>query len=410
MAMVPWRPQKGYGERCMADPLQRRNAPEMAGRALCPACWRPQVVCYCSHVQLLSTRTRVLILQHPRESRVGINTARIARMCLQNSDLRQGVDFSTDPVVCAELSAQDRPAVLLFPGDDTIDPVQHPPEGAVTLVVLDGTWWQASKLLKSNPSLRQLPRYGLSPEHPSRYRIRGEPEEHCVATIEALAEMLGVLEGDRARMQQLLLPFDAMVEHQLAYVRRGVTGYNRPKCRPGPRSVLAPELQQRPEAMVLATGEVNAWPLHEPDRPVPEVVHWVAVRPATGDRFEALLRPQTRLCPTFCWHAGIEPEQLAAGESFEHFAHRWAQFSRAGDVVCMWGHFAGDMLEQGGVQLGQRADLRLAAIRQLRRRAGPIEACAVALGAHASGPWAAGRAGARMAQLEAIAQALLRGR
>ena len=355
---------------------------------------------------MLSTRTRVLILQHPRESRVGINTARIARLCLENSELRQGVDFSLDPIVAAALSDPSRPAVLLFPGEGAIDPRHEPPQGAVTLVVLDGTWWQAAKLLKSNPALRRLPRYGLSPSQPSRYRIRAEPQEHCVATIEALALMLGVLEGDAARMQRLLLPFEAMVEHQLDYIAKGASSYRRTRASPRNKSVLPHTVQRRPEAMVLAAGEVNAWPKDAPSRPAPEVVHWVAYRPSTGERFEALIRPRTRLSETFSGYARIGADQLACGESFEDFVERWRQFTRAGDCVCMWGTFAGDMLEREGVVLGERADLRIATLRWLGGRAGPIESCARALGARAAEPWAAGRAGARMAELQAIAALL----
>ena len=65
-------------------------------RACCARCGRPQVVCVCSHVTPLSTRTRVVLLQHPREHRVGIGTARLAHLSLPASSLHVGLDFDGD--------------------------------------------------------------------------------------------------------------------------------------------------------------------------------------------------------------------------------------------------------------------------------------------------------------------------
>src|SRR5262245_4772232 len=136
---------------------------------------RPTVVCYCAHVAPIETRTRVLILQHRRERDVSIGTARMAALRLPGAELRVGVEFTADHVVRRALDDPERPAVVLFPGGDARDVRVDPPPGPVTLVVLDGTWWQAAKLLKVNPALRALPRYSFSPEVPSRYRLRREP-------------------------------------------------------------------------------------------------------------------------------------------------------------------------------------------------------------------------------------------
>src|SRR6185503_3552992 len=163
----------------------------------------------------LETRTRVLLLQHPRESFVPIGTARLAHLCLPGSELRVGVEFDGDPVVREALGSG--PAYLLFPGPDAVDVGALRPERPVTLVVVDGTWWQASKLLKRNPALRALPQIRFTPPAPSRYRIRKEPADHCVATVEALAHVLGALEQAPERFAALLRPFEAMIDTQLHY-------------------------------------------------------------------------------------------------------------------------------------------------------------------------------------------------
>ncbi|HEX4403580.1 MAG TPA: tRNA-uridine aminocarboxypropyltransferase, partial [Polyangia bacterium] len=161
--------------------------PPSPKRAMCAGCQRPPAVCVCAHVTPMKTRTRVMILQHPRERHVPINTARLARLSLPDSILRRAVDFEADPVVTDALTGRDGgpPPYLLFPGPDAVDLARERPAGPVTLVVLDGTWWQAKKLLRRNPRLATLPRISLAPAQPSRYRIRREPHDHCVSTIEA---------------------------------------------------------------------------------------------------------------------------------------------------------------------------------------------------------------------------------
>ncbi len=365
-------------------------------------------MCVCPFIERVETRTRVLLLQHPREQGVAVNTVRIAALALPSATVRVGVEFAGDPVVTAALAAPDRPAVLLFPGPRARDLRVEPPPGEVTLVVLDGTWWQAAKLLKRNPAVAALPRYALAPAQPSRYRIRREPAEHCVATIEALAEALGILEGDPARTTPLLRPFDAMVERQLAYAVSEHRGRQRNHTpRPPSRARPTPAvLRDRPGDVVLAYGEANAWPYGAQGAPPHEVVHWVAERPSTGERFEAVIAPRHPLAESFAHHAGISLERARAGETFEAFRARWEAFAGPDDVLCTWGVYAADLLATQGAALPPRVDLRTAAAVYLASKPGALEDCPARMGAPAPAPWTVGRAGVRLAALTAVAQVL----
>src|SRR5262245_62571945 len=140
-----------------------------------------------------------------------IGTARLAHLCLPGSELRVGVDFDDDGDMRAALAGA-RDAYLLFPGPRAIDLADVRPAGPITLVVVDGTWWQARKLLKRNAALAALPQIRFTPPAPSNYRIRREPADHCVATVEALAQVLGALEGDADRFAALLRPFEAVID------------------------------------------------------------------------------------------------------------------------------------------------------------------------------------------------------
>lgn len=382
-------------------------------RAMCDRCRRPASVCYCAHLVSLETRTRVLLLQHPRERKTPIGTARLAHLCLPASELHVGVSFDDDAAVraaFAQAEAAGRPAYLLFPGAKAVDLADANVRGPITLVVVDGTWWQARKLLKRNAVLAALPQIRFTPPAPSRYRIRREPAEDCVATVEALAHVLGALEGEPERFASLLRPFEAMVDTQLHYathvrgirhrhaMRRKVTA-----ARGRPRAGPADVLRDRARDVVCLHGEANAWPARRPGGHPPELVHWVAHRPSSDETFAAIIAPRRPLAPAIPGHIRVAREHLLDGESWDAFRARWAAFARADDVICSWGRHPIDLIESEGIALpAARVDIRPAVGAHFGARGGTIEDCLTRLGLPAPKPFSVGRAGIRVAALVAI--------
>jgi DTW domain-containing protein YfiP len=374
---------------------------------MCERCARPTRVCVCAHVTPLVTQTRVVLLQHPREADVPIGTAKLAELGLPNSRRFVGVDFASDREAVAALSDPEAPAILLYPSPDAL-PLSEIPKGArVTLVVVDGTWWQAQKLLKLNPLLRSLPHYVLSPSTPSRYRIRREPAEHCVSTIEAVARALSELEADSGEVERVLAPFDAMVEHQLAFASRKSRRHaeKRPRAPQAPPSLSA--IAARRGDLVIAYGEANAWPKGTPLGSTPEMVHFAAERFASGERFEAFVRPRLPLSPSFEHHTGLDAARAFAGESVEAFKLRLAAFLRPDDLLVTWGHYAVEVLRRDGVELPEHVDLRKAARDQLKQSPGDVVACAARLSRAPEAAWVDGRTGRRLAGLSAVTSALV---
>jgi DTW domain-containing protein YfiP len=365
----------------------------------------------------LPTRTRVLLLQHPRERHMPIGTARLAHLCLPGSELHVGVDFDDDRQVRAALAGAGggggaaRPAYLLFPGPNAIDLAEVALQEPITLVVVDGTWWQARKLLKRNAVLAGLPQIRFTPPAPSNYRIRREPADHCVATVEALAHVLGALEGAPERFAGLLRPFEAMIDTQLHYARtvrgarqRHAVFRSRPARRPKPLQIL----RARAADVVCLHGEANAWPARRPGGHPAEIVHWIARRASSGETFEAIIAPRRPLAPAIPAHIRIAREQLAAGESWDSFRARWAAFAREDDLICAWGRYPVDLLESEGVALpAARIDMRPAAGAFLGARTGSVEDCSARLGVDIPDPFASGRGGARLAALTAIVDRML---
>lgn len=364
-------------------------------------------MCLCASITRVPTRTRVVILQHPRESDVPINTARLCELQLERGERHVGIKLDDVPSLRARLNDPEAPAILLYPGEEAVDLAERPPAGPVTLVVLDGTWWQAKKLFQHNPELARLPRYSLSPSEPSRYRIRREPAEHCVSTIEAIGEALALLEPGGFNRERWLKPFDAMVEHQLHYAesrgeRRHLAYRDRPRKPRLPQLLL-----EREGDLVVGYGEANAWPKGSALGADAEVLHWVAERVTTGERFEALLAPRRPLSPSFELHARIAPELVVTGESFESFKARWSAFARPDDLLLGWGFYASERLVAEGLSFPERLDLRMLARRQLRKKTGEVAACAHELGVEPPVPWAHGRAGERLTAAVAVTRALV---
>jgi DTW domain-containing protein YfiP len=360
----------------------------------------------------LPTRTRVVLLQHPRERHVPIGTARLAHLCLPDSALHVGVDFDDDQQVRAALEGDDgRPAYLLFPGPAAIDLAEAQPPGPITLVVVDGTWWQARKLLKRNAALRALPQLRFTPPAPSNYRIRREPADHCVATVEALALVLGALESDPARFASLLRPFEEMIDTQLRYARTVRGARHRHalhRARRARRPPMGALLRANAANILCVHGEANAWPARRSDAPPPEIVHWVARRVRTGETFEAVIGPRRPLAPSIPGHIGLDAARLSAGESWASFRARWEAFVRPDDFACTWGRYAPDLVEAEGIALPPaRLDLRPVAGTILGARTGTVEDCSARLGLAVGAPVAAGRGGVRLAALSAIVDRML---
>jgi len=360
----------------------------------------------------LPTQTRVVLLQHPRERHVPIGTARLAHLCLPDSELHVGVDFDDDHQVRAALAGVDeRPAYLLFPGPDAMDLTEARPAGPITLVVVDGTWWQARKLLKRNAALRALPQLRFTPPAPSNYRIRREPADHCVATVEALALVLGALEGDPAGFARLLRPFEEMIDTQLRYARTVRGARHRHalhRARRARRPPMGALLRANASNLVCVHGEANVWPARLLDGPPPEIVHWVARRAGTGETFEAIIAPRRPLAPSIPGYIGVAPERLTTGESWASFRARWASFLRPEDFACTWGRYASDLVEAEGVALPTaRLDLRPIAGTFLGARTGTVEECSARMGLSVGAAVATGRGGARLAALSAIVDRML---
>ena len=335
-----------------------------------------------------------------------IGTAHMARLCLPNAELHVGVRVREMPGLRRALADTSRPIGLLYPDPAARDIIADPPPGPVTLVLVDGTWAHARKLVRDNPELASLPRYAFRPPAPGEYRIRKEPSEEHVSTIESLALVLGALEGDPDKFKALLAPFRAMIDTQIACSRSLGKRLTNRRERPTHRVLPTDVLHRRAGDLVCVVGEANIWPHHMPQRQVPgyrsELVHWLALRVATGERFEAVVRPSGPLAPRTAEIAGLAPEAIAVGLDGPALGAAFAQFLRAGELVCAWGpHVLELYAGMTGAALPDTVDLRQIASTLNRGRIGRLAEYANAT-SRVGAPLGQGRGGRRFAEVVAV--------
>ncbi len=171
---------------------------------------------------------------HPKESRVAIGTGRMAHRSLIGSHLFVGERFEGDPRLTALLADPTLAPCILFPTPRAVDLARATPEalravfpsGRRPLVILvDGTWTTAKKLLNRAPSLGALPAIRFTPGAPSRYdRLRKEPRAECCSSIESVYWVLAYLTAlgfapppPASAHDHLLTLLDVTVAAQLAF-------------------------------------------------------------------------------------------------------------------------------------------------------------------------------------------------
>ncbi|MCE9529210.1 MAG: DTW domain-containing protein [Planctomycetales bacterium] len=182
----------------------------------CPRCEIRKPLCFCSLIPQINTATRVIILMHTAEEMLTTNTARLAARALPNSDIR--IHGKMGACISKEGIAQsDRPSLLLYPSSHARElnaDFARTLTSPVNLIVPDGSWSQTRKFVRRESSLAGIPHVKLPSGPPSEYRLRIQPRETGLCTLEAIARALGILESYEAR-QQLETLLRVMVERTL---------------------------------------------------------------------------------------------------------------------------------------------------------------------------------------------------
>jgi DTW domain-containing protein YfiP len=173
--------------------MRSRTPADLAGR--CPRCYLPTRLCLCSQVPQLDTRTEFLVIRHNKEKEKSTNTARLAALALSRCQvLTYGAPGQ--PFDASVLEGPD--TWLLFPETQSPAPEAPPPR---RLIVLDGSWGQARRMVQRLPVLRRLPGLALPPPRPNTRRLRRPPNPEGMSTLEAMAGAVALLEGEELALR-----------------------------------------------------------------------------------------------------------------------------------------------------------------------------------------------------------------
>ena len=177
-------------------------------RQYCSSCLYPQKTCLCDHIVRIMNPTAIKILQHPKEAKHALNTARIASLCLQNIDIRSSF------LAPQEYDNWLKNTALIFPQTHS-KPLPKDHHGSLSFI--DATWPKARGILQYIPILKTLPCYHLTSKT-GEYQIRKAPNKTHLSTIEAIFSALSFIESDPIRYQPLLHAFRKRIAIQIEHM------------------------------------------------------------------------------------------------------------------------------------------------------------------------------------------------
>jgi DTW domain-containing protein YfiP len=377
---------------------------EFLPRSVCYECHKPQSLCVCGRVPRVDNRTAVTVLQHPRERLHAIGTARFARLGLARARVE---------VVWNAGTREERPpdwlpegTALLYPAEGARDVRDlGPEESPEHVVVIDGTWHTARTLYRDKAWLQRLPKIRLSPDRPSRYRIRREPRRDFLSTIEAIVETLRILEPGTVGLDALLDAFDAMIDEQLVYIQRG-------SAVPRSRERRPREWRRTPRALIEDFDRLVVT-YAESARPHPRgprsIVHFAAVELSSGRALERLLAlPQGLPTSTHLSHMRLTPRDFDGAVDLETFRVEWQKFLAGSQepLVTAWNQSTLDLLGASMPEGVARATLKSAYRNVFGGGCGCLEDVVREANLAVGPPRFKGRAGSRIASALAVARHL----
>jgi DTW domain-containing protein YfiP len=190
-------------------------------REKCYKCYRPTSSCMCKHVHNVKTKTKFVILMHPKEfKKVKNGTGHLTHLALQNSELFVGVDFSNHQKINEIIESHD--SYVLYPSKEALNISHTNPHTKkdMAIFIIDSTWSCSLKMLRESKNLQALEHMSFDSTKLSQFKIKQQPAEFCLSTIEStlsVLELLNMYEIEKiieSDLKKFLNPFEKMIEYQ----------------------------------------------------------------------------------------------------------------------------------------------------------------------------------------------------
>jgi DTW domain-containing protein YfiP len=176
----------------------------------CTRCRYSITVCLCDELAPWPVRTRVHVVAHYIELHKTTNTSRLAVRALAGASIHG----RGHPDRREHGPVPEGHRLVLYPSERSRVLSAADARDDLVLVVPDGTWTQAGRIARRDPSAVGAEHVRLPDLGPSRYALRSTAREGAVSTLEAIARALGILEGHEVEAH-LLGVFDEFVRRAL---------------------------------------------------------------------------------------------------------------------------------------------------------------------------------------------------
>lgn len=180
-------------------------------RTLCQQCLRPSKACICNFITSIENTIPVIVLQHPKEVNHTKGTIALLASSLSNCQIIVGDDFSENEELNEVLSSFN--PLLLYPSEHaqelpilTVQQLSSPLKGnhydmlstdkKSCLIILDGTWKKAYKMLMLSKNLQALAHVCLPEKlaNSGEYLIRKVAKANALSSLEATCYALALLD------------------------------------------------------------------------------------------------------------------------------------------------------------------------------------------------------------------------
>ena len=204
----------------------------------CFKCFKPKSVCLCKYAQELDTGVKFVFLMHPKEfKRQRTGTGYLSHICLKDSEIIVGLDFSANKRLQQLLHDEQFFPVIMYPGNDacTVNELKQntvftqPVCKKLLIIILDATWFCSKKMIEHNPFLLTLPKLSFFGHYTSIFTFKHEPSPECVSTIECCYYMIKELQSvgmvaQDINPEPLMDIFKAMIRLQLTAENERILG------------------------------------------------------------------------------------------------------------------------------------------------------------------------------------------
>lgn len=181
----------------------------------------------CAYITPIETKTRFIILMHPKEFRKTKNgTGHFTNLSLKNCEIIVGIDFSKHLSINEIINNPNNNCFALYPSSQSINLNKETIEiknKNTVLFLIDSTWPCSRAILTESPNIDALKKVSFTHTKRSEFTFKEQPKEYCLSTMESTLCVLELLNShyieqiEHQKLDHFLLPFKKMVEYQLSY-------------------------------------------------------------------------------------------------------------------------------------------------------------------------------------------------